>query len=38
VTLLNQPVAGQTTEPAVVAKLLHRLEDYLRSHTEILLD
>jgi len=38
VTLLNQPVAGQTTEPALVAKLLGRLEDYLRGHTEILLD
>jgi len=38
VTLLNQPVARQTTEPAVVAKLLHRLEDYLRRNTEILLD
>jgi recombinational DNA repair protein (RecF pathway) len=37
-TLLNQPVAGQTTKPALVTKLLHRLEDYLRSHTEILLD
>jgi recombinational DNA repair protein (RecF pathway) len=38
VTLLNQPVAGQAAEPALVAKLLHRLEDYLRAHTEILLD
>ena len=38
VTLLNQPVVGQTAEPAIVAKLLHRLEDYLRGHTEILLD
>jgi hypothetical protein len=37
-TVLNQPVAGQTTEPALVAKLLHHLEDYLRSQTEILLD
>jgi recombinational DNA repair protein (RecF pathway) len=37
-TLLNQPVAGQTTEPVFVAKLLRRLEDYLRGHTEILLD
>jgi len=38
VTLLNQPVAGQTAEPALVAKLLQRLEAYLRAHTEILLD
>jgi len=37
-TLLNQPVANQTAEPALVAKLLHHLEDYLRGHTEILLD
>jgi recombinational DNA repair protein (RecF pathway) len=37
-TLLNQPVAGQTAEPAIVAKLQHRLENYLRGHTEILLD
>ena len=37
-TLLNQPVAGQTAEPTHVAKLLHRFEDYLRGHTEILLD
>lgn len=36
--LLNQPVAGQTAEPALVAKLRQRLEDYLRGHTEILLD
>jgi recombinational DNA repair protein (RecF pathway) len=38
VILLNQPVAGQIAEPPLVAKLLRRLEDYLRSHTEILLD
>ncbi len=37
-TLLNQPVVGQTAEPTLVAKLLHRLEAYLRGHTEILLD
>ncbi len=37
-TLLNQPVANQTTEPSLVAKLLTRLEAYLRAHTEILLD
>jgi hypothetical protein len=37
-TLLNQPVAGQTAEPSLVAKLQRRLEDYLRGHTEILLD
>lgn len=38
VTLLNQPVAGQIAEPTLVAKLRRRLEDYLRGHTEILLD
>lgn len=37
-TLLNQPAAEQKTEPSVVALLQHRLEDYLRGHTEILLD
>ena len=36
--LLSQPVAGQTTEPAFVAKLQRALENYLREHTEILLD
>ena len=36
--LLNQPVAGQLAEPSLVAKVLRRLEDYLRGHTEILLD
>jgi recombinational DNA repair protein (RecF pathway) len=36
--LLNQPVAGQITEQPLVAKLQRRLEDYLRGHTEILLD
>ena len=38
VTLLNQPVAAQTAEPALVAKLRRRLEDYLRGNTEILLE
>lgn len=38
VTLLNQPVASQTTELTLVAKLRRRLEDYLRGHTEILLE
>lgn len=38
VALLNQPIAGQTTELTLVAKLRRRLEDYLRGHTEILLD
>lgn len=37
-SLLNQPVAGQTAEPTLVAKLQQRLENYLRGHTEILLD
>jgi hypothetical protein len=37
-TLLNRPASGQTTELPLVAKLQHRMEDYLRGHTEILLD
>ncbi len=37
-TLLNQPLAAQTAETAAVARLQRRLEDYLRGHTEILLD
>ena len=36
--VLNQPVATQTTAPPAVASLTGRLEDYLRTHTEILLD
>jgi hypothetical protein len=36
--VLNQPLAEQTAEPALVAKLTRRLEDYLRGHTEILLE
>ena len=37
-TLLNRPLAEQTAAPAAVARLQRRLEDYLRGHTEILLD
>ena len=37
-TLLNRPLAEQTIELAAVTRLQHRLEDYLRGHTEILLD
>ncbi len=37
-TLLNRPLAGQTAPPALVARLQRRLEEYLRGHTEILLD
>lgn len=36
--LLNRPLADQTLPAAGAARLLHRLEDYLRAHTEILLD
>jgi recombinational DNA repair protein (RecF pathway) len=36
--LLNRPLAEQAAAAAVVARLLRRLEDYLRGHTEILLD
>ena len=37
-TLLNRPVAEQAAEPAAVARLQHKLELYLRGHTEILLE
>jgi hypothetical protein len=37
-TLLNRPLAGQTAPAATVARLQRRLEDYLRGHTEVLLD
>ena len=36
-TLLNLPIAEQTTAPAAVLRLQRRLEEYLRGHTEILL-
>ena len=36
--LLNRPLAEQTATPVAVARLQNRLEDYLRGHTEILLD
>jgi recombinational DNA repair protein (RecF pathway) len=37
-TLLNRPLAEQTATPPAVARLHRRLEEYLRGHTEILLD
>lgn len=37
-TLLNRPLAEQTATTAAVARLSRRLEEYLRGHTEILLD
>ncbi|MSU69981.1 MAG: hypothetical protein EXS39_04245 [Opitutaceae bacterium] len=36
--LLNQPLATQTAPPGEVARLQRRLEDYLRGHTDILLE
>ncbi len=36
--LLNRPLAEQTAEPKEVARLERRLEEYLRGHTEILID
>jgi recombinational DNA repair protein (RecF pathway) len=36
--ILNQPLASQTAAGPVVADLTRRLEDYLRAHTEILLE
>jgi hypothetical protein len=37
-TLLNRPLAVQSTPPPAVARLQRRLEDYLRGHTDIFLD
>lgn len=37
-TLLNRPLAGQTAAAESVARLERRLEEYLRGHTEILID
>jgi hypothetical protein len=36
--LLNQPLSAQVTPRPEVGRLQHNLEDYLRGHTEILLD
>lgn len=33
--LLNQPLAGQTTDHATVARICRRLEDWVRAETEI---
>ena len=38
VTLLNRPLAEQVATVEAVARLQRRLEEYLRGHTEILLD
>lgn len=38
VRLVNKPVANQSAEPAAVARLQRRLEEYLRGYTEILLE
>lgn len=37
-TLLNRPLAEQTAAASAVARLQRRLEEYLRGHTEVLLD
>lgn len=37
-SLLNRPVAEQTAATAAVTRLQRRLEEYLRGHTEILLE
>jgi recombinational DNA repair protein (RecF pathway) len=37
-TLVNRPVAEQTAEPAAVARLQRRLDEYLRGHTEVLVE
>lgn len=36
--LLNRPLHEQTASAETVLRLRHRLEDYLRGHTEVLLD
>lgn len=36
--LLNRPLVEQTAPPAAVLRLERRLEEYLRGHTEILVD
>ncbi len=36
--VLNQPLAGQTATVEAVVRLQRRLDDYLRGHTEFLLD
>ncbi|HEX2853556.1 MAG TPA: hypothetical protein VHO24_09975 [Opitutaceae bacterium] len=36
--LLNRPLAEQTAAPEAVLRLQRRLEEYLRGHTEVLLD
>lgn len=33
--ILNQPIAAQTAEPAAVARVVRRLEDWVRAETEI---
>jgi hypothetical protein len=38
IDLINRPLLEQTAPPAEVARLQRRLENYLRGHTEILLD
>lgn len=38
IVLLNRPLAEQTAAPAAVTRLLRRLEEYLRGHTEILIE
>jgi hypothetical protein len=37
-TLLNLPLAAQTAAPEFVARLQARLEEYLRGHTEIIVE
>lgn len=37
-TLLNRPLTEQTATPATVTRLQRRLDEYLRGHTEILVD
>ena len=37
-TLLNRPLAEQTAAPETVARLQRRLDEYLRGHTEIMVD
>lgn len=38
VTLINRPLSVQSAAPAIVTRLERRLEEYLRGHTEILVE
>lgn len=37
-TLINRPLVEQMAEPAAVARLTNRLEEYLRGHTDVIVE